>query len=353
MSTSRREFLAASALAALAAALGRPRLVGAWQGQAQQPVFTPIRRNIGFFTMRGGTIGYLASPGGVAVVDSQFPAEAKAFLEGLNTRSGNRPVDFLINTHHHGDHTGGNAAFRGAVKKVVAHAKAAEHMRQPTAAPPAASQAPGLRTPSLTTPDVRTQAGPPPAAQAQGAQPPAGQPPAGQPPAAQPPVEQLHPDTTFTETWSSDVGDERLVARHYGRAHTSGDIVVTFERANVAHMGDLMFNRMHPVIDRTNGASIANWTKVLQKVASELPADTIYIFGHAGPKHEVTGGRADLQHHANYLVALLEYVREQVKAGKTREQLVTSTDVIKGFEDYGPLTPRPLGPAYDEVTAAG
>ena len=73
---------------------------------------------------------------------------------------------------------------------------------------------------------------------------------------------------------------------------------------------------------------------------------------HAGQKFDVTGSRAELLHHANYLTALLEYVREQVKAGKTRDELVKSTDVIKGFEDYGPLIARPLGPAYDEVTAA-
>jgi hypothetical protein len=113
-----------------------------------------------------------------------------------------------------------------------------------------------------------------------------------------------------------------------------------------------MFNRLHPVIDRVNGASIANWTVVLNKVAAELPADTLYIFGHAGQKYEVTGSRADLSYHANYLAALLEYVREQIKAGKTRDQIVASTDIIKGFEDYGPLIARPLGPAYDEVSAS-
>jgi cyclase len=106
------------------------------------------------------------------------------------------------------------------------------------------------------------------------------------------------------------------------------------------------------VIDRANGASIANWTTVLNKVAAELPADTVYIFGHAGPKFEVTGSRADVGRHADYLAALLQYVREQVKAGKSREQVVASTDVITGFDDYGPLVSRPLGPAYDEVTSA-
>ena len=127
--------------------------------------------------------------------------------------------------------------------------------------------------------------------------------------------------------------------------------MIHFERANVAHMGDLMFNRLHPVIDRVNGANIANWSTILKKVAAELPADTIYIYGHAGAKYEVTGSRADLLHHSSYLLALLDYTREQVKAGKTRDEFIKSTDVIKGFEDYGPLVARPLGPAYDEVTA--
>ena len=171
------------------------------------------------------------------------------------------------------------------------------------------------------------------------------------PPATPPPAEPVVPDRTLTDVWEFDHGDERVSIRHHGPAHTGGDVVIYFQKANVAHMGDLMFNRAHPVIDRTNGASIANWTKVLQKVASDLPADTLYIFGHAGQDRPVTGSRADLHHHATYLAALLEYVRGQVKAGKTRDQVVASTDVIKGFEDYGPLVSRPLGPAYDEVAA--
>src|SRR5687768_1859139 len=95
MANNRREFLARSAAAALALAVGRPRLSAAWQQQQAQPVFTPIRRDVGFFTMRGGTVGYLVNTGGVIAVDSQFPTEAKALLDGLNTRSGNRPLDYL------------------------------------------------------------------------------------------------------------------------------------------------------------------------------------------------------------------------------------------------------------------
>ena len=305
MSTTRRDFLATSAALALAAALGRPRLARALQGQAQQPVFTPIRRNVGFFTMRGGTIGYLVNPSAVAVVDSQFPAEAKACLDGLNARSGNRAVDVLINTHHHGDHSGGNLSFRGAARKVVAHAKADEHMRQP--------------------------------------------------PGGQPPADQLYPDTTFTDTWSADVGDERIRARHYGRAHTSGDIVVTFERANVAHMGDLMFNQRHPVVDRAAGATIRNWMTVLERTPRDHTSDTVYIFGHANSGLPVTGSQADLARFRDYFGALLAFVESGVKAGRSREEILAMRDPLAGFETFGRFgQPGPrdaLTCAYEEIAA--
>jgi len=130
MSRSRRDFLATSAAAALGVAFGRPLAGFAQQQQAAQPVFTPVRRNVGTFTMRGGTVGWLVNPRGVAVVDTQFPAEARVLLEGLQTRSSNRGVDVLLNTHHHGDHTSGNPVFRGVAKRVVAHGMADQHMRR-------------------------------------------------------------------------------------------------------------------------------------------------------------------------------------------------------------------------------
>jgi cyclase len=307
MATSRRDFLAASAAAAIAATFGRPRLIRAVAIQAQEPVFTPIRRNVGHFMMRGGTIGWLVNPGGVIVIDSQFPPEAKACLDGLNSRSNNRGVDFLINTHHHGDHTNGNVSFRGAAKKVVAHAKADEHMRMP-------------------------------------------------PGAAAPAADQLFPDTTFTETWSGEVGDERIRARHYGRAHTSGDIAITFERANVVHMGDLMFNQRHPVVDRAAGALMRNWMSILDRVPRDHDNDTIYIFGHANTGLPVTGPRAELAKFRDYLGAVLSFVEAQIKAGKSRDEIMAMREPLTGFEGFGRFgNPGPrdaLTCAYEEVTAA-
>src|SRR6187549_2605873 len=126
MSLSRRDFIARSALvfgagalapSAIAAAMQQvPPAGAAPQAPDWQPVFTPMRRNVGYFTGRGGTIGYLIDKGAVVVVDSQFPDSAQACLTGLNERSQNHAVDLLINTHHHGDHTGGNIAFKGIAK---------------------------------------------------------------------------------------------------------------------------------------------------------------------------------------------------------------------------------------------
>lgn len=304
---SRRAFLGGSAVALVGGAVA-PRWARAWQQQPPPvtPVFTDIRRNVGFFTGRGGTVGYLIDAKGVAVVDTQFRDSAKLLLDGLNERSKNRPVDRVINTHHHGDHTDGNIVFKGNAGKVVAHAKAAEHMKAP--------------------------------------------PPAGTPPT----TEQLYPDTTFTDNWREQVGDEWIRAKFYGPAHTSGDVVVTFERANVAHMGDLMFNQRHAIVDRAAGASMKNWIPVLEGAAKDHANDTIFIFGHAGPNLPVTGGRADLMKLRDYLTAVLAFVGAQIKAGKTRDEIMAMRDPLPGFETFGPFgNPGPREPrtcAYEELT---
>ena len=321
MSHTRRDFIASSAAAALGVALGRPSDALARHRAQPQPAFTPVRRNVGTFTMRGGTVGWLVNARGVAVVDTQFPAEAQALLAGLQSRSNNRGVDVLINTHHHGDHTSGNPVFRGVARRVVAHGMADQHMR---------------RAPTPATP-------------------------AQQPPQpAQPPQPQqdspgpLYPDTTFTHDWSAEVGDERIVARHHGRAHTSGDAVITFERANVVHMGDLMFNRRHPVVDRAAGASMRNWMRVLEHVANAHGRDTIYIFGHANTGLPVTGSSADLLQFRDYLGAVLAFVERKTGEGRSRDEVMAMREPLAGFDAWGPFgqpgARDPLTVAYEEVT---
>jgi cyclase len=271
-----------------------------------KPEFRALRRDVGLFTARGGTIGWLASADGLAVVDTQFPDTAPLCLAGLPGR-GERLIDVVINTHHHGDHTSGNAVFRPAAKKLVAHEHVPELQRLTAA----------RANPQLATPVVA--------------------------------------DTTFAESWRMEVGDEVVSARHFGVAHTKGDIVVHFEKANVVHLGDLMFNRIYPVIDRLNGASIQNWIRVLAKIEATYPADAIFIGGHGKPKFGVTLERGELAVLSGYLIGLLEHTQREIAAGKSKGE-IASLENLPGFPDFH--QPRPnrlsanLNVAYDELTGA-
>ena len=278
---------------------------------AKPPAFTPefrlLRRNVGVFTARGGTIGWLAAPDALAVVDTQFADTAMLCLAGLPGRA-SRTIDVVLNTHHHADHTSGNGVFKPVAKTIVAHANV-----------PAQQRAAAERAKPPTT------------------------------------DQQVYADTTFTETWRQELGDEVVNARYFGAAHTNGDAVVLFEKANVVHMGDLVFNRMYPVIDRGSGGSIAHWIVVLEKIAREYPADAIYVFGHGKTKFGVTGQRSDLLVMRDYLGSLLEHVQTQIAAGRSKAEISTMEN-YPGFPDFHDKLPNRLGSnlgiAYDELTAA-
>lgn len=278
------------------------------QPPAQQPVSAPpkfedVRRNVGVFTMRGGTIGWLINRDAVVVVDTQFPDTAPACVDGLKQRAANRGIDTVFNTHHHGDHTGGNAVMRGAAKRLLAHANAAEMLKKT-------------------------------------------------PPGPNPPP--MLPDATFDKVWAQDFGDEKVTARYDGPGHTGGDAMIHFERAQVVHMGDLLFHERHPRVDRPAGASIQNWMKILERVTADMPADTIYIAGHSKEGLPVTVDRKAVLQFRNYLDAALTLTRKGIAAGQTKEALA-ATAALPGFEGYqggGVLSlSGVLNAAFDELSA--
>lgn len=276
----RREFLLRSALLGSAAIMP-----SAFLKLLQEDPFKTLRRNVGTFTGQGGTIGWLVNKDAVVVIDSQFPQSAALCIKGLKERSA-LEFDYLLNTHHHGDHTGGNATFKPVVKNIVAH-----------------ENVPKLQLA---------------AAQRQG----------------QEAVDrQAFADITFKDTWKADAGDEVVHMKYYGPGHTSGDAVIYFEKANVAHMGDLMFNRAHPFIDRGSGASMSNWSDLLTKVSSDLESDTLYIFGHGNSDYGITGSKEDLQKLSDFLAAALDYVQKGIAAGKSKEEILKK-ETLPGFEEF-------------------
>ncbi|MEL7832581.1 MBL fold metallo-hydrolase [Fodinibius sp. Rm-B-1B1-1] len=293
----RRQFLLRSSLLAAGTALPFKSLFA-----NSQPSFTSLRRNVGYFTERGGTIGWLASDDALAVIDSQYPETAQHCLNSLRDKT-DQPLDLLINTHHHGDHTGGNPTFKGVAEKMVGHENVPSLMKK------ANKESDGEGNTA-------------------------------------------YPTTTYTKSWRMDLGDETVHAKYYGAGHTSGDSVIYFEKANVVHMGDLVFNRMNPYTDRPSGASMQNWINILSTVADKYPADAIYIFGHAKPEYGITGEAKDLGVMKNYLSAVLEHAQNGIDKGKSKEE-ITDMKELPDFEhflyaDFWTLSDN-LGVAYEEL----
>lgn len=290
----RRTFLKHAALLAFAAGLPLNKLL------AQPSRFTAIRRNVGVYSNSGGTIGWLINADASVVVDSQFADQAADCLKGLQERR-DAQIDALFNTHHHGDHTGGNAVF--AAKKIIAQE----------------------RVPELQ----KTQGG-----------------------ARSSPVAA---NTVFSTSWKGTFGDEIIEARHVTPAHTGGDSIIHFQNANVAHMGDLVFNRVYPFIDRPGGASVKGWITTLETALTWFDADTIFILGHGNPAFGVKGKKAELVKMKSYLAALIDHVEKGIRERKSREE-ITTLMMLPGFEDYVSFGPRlsltaNLQVVYDELTA--
>jgi len=295
----RRSFIRNAGLTAGMFALSSKELMAAF---LQEPAYKikMLRGDIGIFSEKGGTIGFYLSSEGFTVIDSQFPDTAKHLIDELKKKS-ELPFKWLINTHHHGDHTGGNISFKGIAEHVVGHDNCLTNYKRV----------------SVTNKSTDKQ---------------------------------LFQDTTFTETWKTKTGKESIKAHYFGAGHTNGDAIIHFENANVAHMGDLLFNQMHPYIDRSAGASIKSWIQVLQKARGTFNNDTVFIFGHATDPAKVTGSKEDLVAFEDYLNKLLSFVETEIKAGKTKEEIIKNTE-IPGVSWKAGGAERSLTAAYDEITA--
>ncbi len=262
---------------------------------------TMLTDNLGIFEERGGTIAFLLSKSGIVVVDSQFPDQSKHLIEELKKKS-EMPFKYLINTHHHGDHSGGNISFKGMVETVVAHENSKTN--QQNSAKQNKSE-----------------------------------------------DKQLYPDQVYKYIWCQNFDNEKICLHYFGAAHTNGDSFVHFEHANIVHCGDLVFNRRHPYVDRSAGANMKSWMEVLDNGLKKFDNKTKYVFGHAGTGYEVKGTADDVKAFRDYIGNVLKFVEGEIKAGKTKEEVLKAT-IIPGGEDWKTDgIQRPLGAAWDELNS--
>lgn len=233
---------------------------------------TKVEGNVYMLEGLGGNIGVSAGGDGILIVDDQFAPLAdkiRAALKEINPG----PLRFVLNTHFHDDHTGGNVQF-GRESTIVAH----DNVRK------------------------RLAAGRP--ARAAGQQ--------GTPPA---PKEAL-PVITYAQSVSIHFNGEEIKVLHYPAGHTDGDSVIIFTASNVAHLGDDFFAGRFPFVDLSSGGSVQGLTRNIAELIARLPAGVKIIPGH-GPLSTID----DLKTYHRMLTTTTEHVRKQIDAGRTVDQI--------------------------------
>lgn len=236
----------------------------------------------------GGNIGVSVGKDGVFMIDDQFADLTPKILAAIKTIS-DKPLKFLVNTHWHGDHTGGNKNLSGEGAIIVAH----ENVRK------------RLSTEQFNKDWNKTT-----------------------PPS---PNEAL-PVVTFSKDITFHFNDESIFVFHVHDAHTDGDAMVYFEQDNVLHMGDIYFQGKYPFIDLNSGGSVQGYIDAIAKALLLINDDTKIIPGHrnVSSKHE-------LSNYLNMLNAIKAKVLIAIKAGNTEKEVSQNTTITKTYDDlnYG------------------
>ncbi len=242
------------------------------QAQDENIVLVPVAGTIHMLEGSGGNVGVSAGEDGILIVDDKCEkdeAKIRELLKGI--RPG--PLKFVLNTHFHGDHTGGNGAF-GKEAVIIAHE------------------------------NVRGRLG------------------------ADKPKEAL-PVVTYEDKVSVHFNGEEIELIHMPAGHTDTDSVVYFRGSNVVHMGDLFFSGRFPFIDLENGGTVEGYLANVAKVLETLPDDVKIIPGH-GP----LSTKADLQKFHAMIDECFSAVKAQVKAGKTIQD-IQAQGVPAAWKDWG------------------
>lgn len=230
----------------------------------------------GFYTLfgPGGNIGVSIGDDGVYVIDDKFARFGAEIIDVIGTLS-DKPIKFVMNTHHHGDHTGANAEMKAVGATILAHDNVRDRMS--TAYPSARSKT-GMSKPTDPT---------------------------------------KWPTLTFSQTATLHFNGQTVKAIHTPSAHTAGDSIVHFMPANIIHMGDNFFLGMFPFVDVDGGGNL-NGMIAAQKLALSLSdAQTKIIPGH-GP----LAGAAELEASIATLEDIRDRVQSEIDKGQTLAQMI-------------------------------
>jgi len=268
----------------MAGLIGLPTLVGGRAARLQQDDFskvqikvTKVSGNIYMLEGSGGNIAASVGEDGIIIVDDQFAPLAgkiQAALKGLGITD--KPVRFVINTHYHGDHTGGNEAFSNTGSTVIAQ----DNVRKRLESGGTGGNGGSVKFESKPAPKAAL------------------------------------PIITFEHDVTLHLNGEDIRALHFPSGHTDGDSIIFFPKNNVVHMGDDFVRYGFPFIDVASGGSVQGMISALEKATAQLPADVKVI-----PGHGAISNLDDVRAFVKMLKETSAVVQKAINEHKTLEQM--------------------------------
>lgn len=235
----------------------------------------PVAGSVYMLEGAGGNIGLSIGRDDAFMVDDQFAPLTPKIRAAIATITP-KPVRFLLNTHWHGDHTGGNENMKGAGAIIVAQENSRRRMSTEQFIEAFKQKVPASPEAAL-------------------------------------------PVVTFSESITFYVNDDSVRAIHVRNAHTDGDVLVVFQKANVIHMGDTFLNGRYPLIDVSSGGSVKGILEAADRGLALTNAQTRFIPGH-GP----LASRDDLIKYRDMLRVVAGRVERLVGRGRTLQQVVAA-----------------------------
>ena len=225
---------------------------------------------------QGGNIGISVGNDGILMIDSQFAPLTPKILESVRALS-DKPIQYLANTHHHHDHTGGNENIHNEGAKIIGHDNVYGRIK-----------------------------------------------------ANEGQNEHYLPTITFNDKLNLHFNGDQIIIFHVDNAHTDGDALLYFMNSNVLHTGDVFFNGRYPYIDLNSGGSVDGYIDAVKSTLMLIDEETKVIPGH--------GNMSNKSEYEAFLVMLQDLkqiVLKELKSGKTEDEVASNTSLTKTYDDLG------------------